>query len=73
MTNKRMHIYVYINMINHMFVHVNWFVYPISIKYTSKQGYETHKLEFFKQINYHQLLEKDCTPVDSVLATVHRL
>jgi hypothetical protein len=55
-----------------MLRNANWFVYPISIKYISLQGYETRKLEFSKQINYHRLLE-DCTPVDSVLANVHRL
>ena len=60
-------------MFNHMFIHVHWFVYSISIEYPSMHGYETHKLEFFNQSNYHQLLEGDCTPVDSVLATVHRL
>jgi hypothetical protein len=36
-------------------------------------GYKKHKLEFFNQNNYRQLLKEDCTPVDSVLATVHRL
>lgn len=40
---------------------VHRFVYPLSIKYPSMNGYETHKLEFFNQINYHQLLEEDCT------------